>query len=142
MTELSHKSRIWPDIPCEPVASPGFIVRIKEIISSLFTVIWSILFSVRKNSTGKTLVLTMRSHCCIVGNFEIFICIAPPEPHLPPANLPPPPPPGPHLQPATLTPTRKKKEEEKKRKQRNKKRLIAVYTPQTWTLNPQCTKSS
>ena len=59
MAESSHKSNIWPDIPSEPVALPGFIVRINEIISSFFTVIWSIIFSVKKYSTGKPLLLTM-----------------------------------------------------------------------------------
>ena len=33
MTELSHKSSIWPDIPSEPEALLGFSFRTNEIIS-------------------------------------------------------------------------------------------------------------
>ena len=33
--ESSHKSNIWPVIPSDPLALPGFMLRIKEIISLL-----------------------------------------------------------------------------------------------------------
>ena len=38
MTDSSHNSDIWPEIPSGPVALWGFILRISEIISSFSVV--------------------------------------------------------------------------------------------------------
>ena len=64
MTESSHKSSIWPDIPSEPVALLGLILRISAVISSFPIVILSILLFVRKIKLGNALLLIMGLHCC------------------------------------------------------------------------------
>ena len=64
MTDSSHKSNIWPEIPSEPVALLGFIFRISEIISLSLIVKWSNLLFVRNLSKGNTLLLITGLHCC------------------------------------------------------------------------------
>ena len=64
MTDSSHKSNIWLEIPSEPVALLGFIFRISEIISLSLIVKWSNLLFVRNLSKGNTLLLITGLHCC------------------------------------------------------------------------------